>query len=238
MFKFRMPVLLVVAALLAGCRVVSLTGSGNVVTQEEAITGFDRLDVSQGFQVDVRQGDTFSVVIRVDDNLVEHLQVVKEGNTLKIGLKPGTSYDSERVTLEADVTMPELTGLDLRGGSHATIKGFKSAKALDAVLSGGCHLQGDVEAGAATFDLSGGSHVTLSGSAGDLTIDADGGSHAKLADLAVVDASVDASGGSHATVSPSGRLDAVAKGGSHVRYVGAPTLGTIDADGSSSVKKQ
>ena len=218
MYKLRMPILLIVTTLLASCGLVSpLTGSGNVVTQEEAITGFDKLDVNQGFQVDVSQGDSFSVVIRVDENLVEDLQVVKEGSTLKISLKPGRSYNLENVTLEADVTMPELTGADLAGGSH---------------------LRGDVETGDVTFNLSGGSHLTLSGSAGDLTIDTDGGSHAKLANLAVVDASVNARGGSHATVNPSGRLDAVAKGGSHVRYLGSPTLGTIDTDGSSSFKQE
>ena len=218
MFNLRISVLLVIATLLAGCGgLVSLTGSGNVVTQEEAITGFDRLDVSDGFQVDVSQGDTFSVVIRVDENLVEDLQVVKDGSTLKISLKPGRSYNLENATLEADVTMPELTG---------------------AALAGGSHLVGDVEAGDVTFKLSGGSHVTLSGSAGDLTIDADGGSHATLADLQVVNASVDARGGSHATVNPSDRLDSVAKGGSHVRYLGSPTLGTIDTDSSSSFKQE
>ncbi|TES91726.1 MAG: DUF2807 domain-containing protein [Anaerolineales bacterium] len=218
MFKIRISVLLVIATLLAGCGgLASLTGSGNVVTQEEAITGFDRLDVSHGFQVAVRQGGTFSVIIRVNDDLVEDLTVVKQGSTLKIGLKPGLSYNLENATLEADVTMPELTGADLAGGSH---------------------LVGDVEIGDVVFNLSGGSHVTLSGSAGDLTVAANGGSHAKLADLLVVNASVDARGGSHATVNPSGTLDAVVKGGSHVRYLGSPTLGTIDTDGSSSFKQE
>lgn len=218
MFKLRMLVLLVIVTLLAGCGgLVSLTGSGNVVTQEVAITGFEKLDVTQGFQVDVQQGDTFSVVIRVDDNLVEDLQVVKEGSILKIGLKPGRSYNLKNVTLEADVTMPELTGADLSSGSH---------------------LNGEVETGDVAFNLSGGSHVTLSGSAGNLMVAVDGGSHAKLADLAVVDANVEARGGSHATVNPSGRLDAVAKGGSHVRYLGSPTLGTIDTDSSSSFKQE
>jgi hypothetical protein len=80
--------------------------------------------------------------------------------------------------------------------------------------------------------------VTLSGSAQNLTIDAGGGSHAKLTDLAVVDAKVDGRGGSGATVHPSGRLDAVARGGSYVRYLGSPTLGTMDTDGSSSVKQE
>ena len=157
------------------------------------------------------------MVIRVDGNLVEHVRVVKEGSTVKIGLKPGTSYSPEGATLEADVTIPELAGADLSGGSH---------------------VRGDIEAGDVTFKLSRGSHVTLSGSAGDLTVDADAGSHAKLGDLQVADANVEARGGSHATVHPSGRLDAVARGGSHVRNVGSPTLGTMDADGSSSIKQE
>jgi len=218
MFKLKMIVLFIVAAMLAGCGgLSSLTGSGSVVTQEVDITGFDRLDVNLGFQVKVSLEDTFSVVIRADENLVEDLQVVKEGSTLKIGLKPGGSYNLEDVTLEADITMPELTGADLALGSH---------------------LRGDIEAGDVTFNLSLGSHVTLSGSAGDLKIDAGGGSHANLGDLAVVDARVEASGGSHATVNPSGTLNVVAKGGSHVRYLGSPTLGTIDADVSSSINQE
>jgi hypothetical protein len=227
-----------VAALLAGCGLGAITGSGNVVTQEEAMTGFDKLDVSDGFQVDVSQGDSFSVVIRFDDNLVEHLQVAKQGNTLKIGLKPGRFYNLRDATLEADVTMPELTGLDLSGGSHVTLSGLISAKALSADLSGGSHLTGDVEAGDATINLSGGSHATLSGSAGDLTIDASGGSHAKLAELVVVDADVEASGGSEVTVNPSGRLDADASGGSRVYYLGSPTLGKIDESGGSTVRRR
>jgi hypothetical protein len=218
MFKLRIPILLIAAVLIVGCGMVSpLTGSGNVITQEEAITDFDRLDVSQGFQVEVSQGDSFSVIIRVDDNLVERLQVVKDGSTLKIGLKPGRIYRLENATLEADVTMPKLTGADLAGGSH---------------------LRGDFEAGDVTFNLDGGSHVTLSGSAGDITVDANGGSHAWLADFAVVDAKVEARGGSHVTVYPSGKLDAVARGGSHITYLGSPSLGALDSDASSHIVQQ
>jgi len=233
--------LILAALVLNACSIgdgTTVRGSGNVVTQEEAISDFDRLDVAQGFQVNVSQADAFSVVIRVDDNLVEDVQVVKEDSTLKIGLKPGRSYNLENVTLEADVTMPELAGIDLNTGSLANIKDFKSAMALDADLSTGSHLEGDVEAGDTTINLSEGSQVTLSGSAGDLAIDARGGSHAKLADLKVDNANVEASGGSHATVNPSGTLDAVAKGGSHVKYLGSPTMGTIDDDGSSSIQQE
>jgi hypothetical protein len=238
MFKHRIPILLVVAALLAGCGTVSITGSGNVVTQEEAITGFDRVDASQGFQVDVSKGDTFRVVIRVDDNVVEHLEVAKKGDTLRIGLKQNRSYRLKNVTLEAEVTMPALVRLDLSGGSHATLTGFASTEDFNADLSGGSHLRGDIEAGDANFDLSGGSHLTLGGSAQDLRLDASGGGQIDLGNFPVVDANVELSGGGRATVNPSGRLDVDASGGSHVTYVGNPTLGDIDTSGGASVERE
>jgi serine/threonine-protein kinase len=172
MFKLRIPLLLVAAALMAGCGVVSLTGSGNLVTQEEAITGFDKLDVSQGFQVDVRQGDTFSVIIRVDDNVVEHLRVVKQGNTLEIGLEQTRSYSD--VTLQAEITMPELVGLDLSGGSRVAVSGSGEDISIDASGGSGADLASFTVVNA-NVDASGGSQVTVNVS-GMLNVDASGGS--------------------------------------------------------------
>ena len=233
---------LILVPLLAGCTLVSeqasITGSGNVVTQEETFTGFDKVDVSHTFKVDISQGHTFSVVIRVDDNLVEYLEVVKRGSTLKIGLKPGRPYNIRKATMEAEVTMPELTGLELSGASQGTITGFKSTKRLDADVSGASQLRGDIEAGDARFDVSGASQVTLSGSGQDVTIDASGASIVELADFPVADANVEASGASKATVNPSGRLDADASGASHIYYLGSPTLGKIDTSGASSVQRK
>ena len=236
----------VLVALLVGCtlveeissKVTSITGSGNVVTQEENITGFDKVDVSNAFKVDIRRGDMFDVVIRVDDNLLDYLDVAKRGKTLKIGLKPGRIYNIRKVTMEADVTMPELTGLELSGASHGTITGFESVKDLDVGLSGASMLRGDIEARDARFDVSGASQVTLSGSAGDVTIGVSGASTANLADFPVGDADIEASGASKVTVNPSGRLDAEASGASSVFYLGNPTLGNIDTSGASSVKRK
>ena len=211
-------------------------GSGNVVTQEFSITGFDKVDVSHAFTVDIGQADSFSVDVSIDDNLVEYLRVEKQGSTLKIGLEPGPNYLSTHAT--AEVTLPELTGLELSGASHGTVSGFESTRALDVDLSGASHLVGDVECGNARFDVSGASHLTLTGSGEDAIIDASGASHVDLADFPVADASVDASGASHATVNPSGRLNAEASGASHVKYLGRPSLGSIETSGTSSVEPE
>jgi hypothetical protein len=210
-------VLVVLFALLAGCARTSLTGSGKIVTREETFTGFDKLDVSHGFKVDVRQAEDFSVVIRVDDNVEQYLEVAKKGSTLEISLN--WNLITLRTTLEAEITMPDLAGLKLSGGTHCTVTGFKSTKALD-------------------LDVSGGSHATLTGSAGDVTINASGGSEADLSGFSVVDANVEASGGSEVTVNASGRLDADASGGSDIYYLGSPTLGTIKESGGGEVRRK
>jgi len=138
--------------------------------------------------------------------------------------------------MEADVTMPELVGLDLSGNSDATVSGFESNKALVVDLSGNSGLLGDIQAGDSRFDVSGNSSVTLSGSAGDVTIDASGSSEVDLTDFPASDGTVDASGASTVTVNLSGRLNADASGGSNIFYLGDPTLGVIDTSGSSTIQ--
>lgn len=239
---FILAFVIVLIVLLSACTLgkerITLTGSGNLVTREESLSGFDRVDASHSFQVQVSQGDTYRVVIRVDDNIAQYLKVEKSGSTLKIGLDSDYNYDLKRVTLKAEVTMSELTGLELSGASRANITGFASSKAFDVDLSGSSAVRGDIEAGDASFELSGSSDVNLTGSAGDVRIDASGSSDIDLSDFFTVDAKVEVSGSSEATVKPSGRLDADASGSSHIYYLGNPTLGKIDASGSSSVERK
>ena len=214
---FTLGIGLVMVVMSLGCGLIpgstTITGSGDVVTREEPITDFDKVDVSHAFQVDISQGDTFSVIVRVDDNMVEYLEVVKQGDTLKIGLKPS-------------------------GASHVTVTGFKSTKDLDVNLSGASRLRGDIEAGDATFDASGASRVTLNGSARNMTVEGSGASQIDLSDFAVADAKVKLSGASAATVNPSGTLDVDASGASDVYYLGNPTLGNVDTSGASSIQRK
>jgi hypothetical protein len=254
MFKHKMPVLLVVrvllavrvplavlvlflsVALLAGCAPLGL---GKVVTREEPITGFDRVEVGNAFKVDITQSDTYRVVVRVDSSFEQRLEVVKEGNTLKIGLKDeGGGLGIEAGTREAEITMPELTGLALSGSSDGTISGFKPTVALEVGLLGDSSLQGDVQAGDASLDARGGSKATLSGSGQNLTVVAGGNSTVDLSKFSAVDANVSADGASKVTVNASGTLDAVAGGNSTVYYLGSPTLGTIEESGSSEVRRK
>jgi hypothetical protein len=214
---------------------VSITGSGNVVTQEFDLSGFDRVEVSHAFDVKISQGSTYRVAVRVDGNVAEHLQIVTQGRTLKIGLKPRVYNMVNVATMEAEVTMPDLVGVELSGATGCTVSGFESAAALDVDVSGASSLQGDIAAGDATFDVSGASKVTLSGAGGDARIDVSGASTVDLGRFSVADANVQASGASHVLVNSSGTLVVDASGASTVRYRGSPSLGSVESTGGSTV---
>ena len=216
----------------------SKTGSGNILTIEEAFSDFDALDISHTFKVEVVQGDTYRVVLHIDDNFVDDLEIVQQGAVLRIGLTPEFRGVTTNATLEAEITMPELSGIEVSGASQAEILGFTSNASFAGEVSGASVLRGEIETGDTHLDVSGAGSAELSGHGDGLTVDASGGSSVDLADFAVTDALIDASGASSVTVYVSGTLSASASGASSVKYLGDPTLGSIDISGASSVSPE
>lgn len=228
---------LVILAALAGCNTIQLmTGSGNVVTREFDFSDFDEVDISHAFQGTITQGDSYSIVVRIDDNLEDSLRVEQQGGRVSIGL--GQLTTGVNATLEYEITMPSLTALRVSGAGQARLTGFNSGDAFSADASGASRIEGDVTSGDLTAGASGASTITLTGSGGNVRADASGASTIDLAAFTTADANVSASGASNVTVNTSGRLDADASGASSVHYLGQPTLGNIDESGASNVVQQ
>ena len=246
-------VVLLISVGLGGCRGRVIKGSGNLDTQDFNFSGFIRVEVSHAFEVEITQSSSYSVSITANDNLFEYIQVSKEGETLKIRLKPTITFGS--VTLRAKITMPELYELDLSGATRGTAQGFSSAhdfildlsgaSSLDMRdmsagdvkfdISGASRVTGDITAGDAEFEVSGASTVQLQGSANDIAIDASGASRVELAGFAVNNVDVNLSGASRGTVNLDGRLDVDLSGASNLEYAGKPTIGSISISGGSTI---
>ena len=220
--------------LFTGCNI--LVGSGNLETQEYSFSDFKKVEIGSAFKFDIKRSDTYSISITADDNVIEHVKVSKSGDTLKIGLSPFGSLGA--VTLEADITLPQLARLDISGASRGFISGFSSAEDIDIEISGASQLTGDITAGNIDIELSGASNIELDGSAGNLVADVSGASRCSLDDFPVNDADVEFSGASSGTINLSGRLDANLSGASRLYYIGEPTMGNIDTSGASSLSKR
>ena len=207
-----------------------------MVTVEGSFSGFENLDIGHSFKVDIIQSQTYSVVVRVDDSIEQYLVMDQSGDTLKLGLEDGRLYTN--VTLEAQISMPVLRSLELSGASDASFTQFASPNPFDLVISGASSAAGDIETGDVRIELSGASEAQLSGSGLDLTLEASGASEADLEMFTVNNASLDLSGSSDVTVNASGTLDVHASGASDVKYVGSPTIGTIETSGASTFQQK
>ena len=246
---------LLTSGLLLGCGGV-LRGSGKPRTEEFTFSDFTQVEVGRAFEFEITQSSSYSVSVTADDNLFEYIQVSREGETLKIGLK--TVSLQWPVTLKAVVTMPQLSGLNISGASEGTVANFSSTENLDIEVSGASSLDlADISAGDVKFDVSGASKVTgdfitgnvdfdvdgastvqLEGSANDVVVEADGASRVKLAGFTVNNADVSLGGASRGTVNLDGRLDADLSGASKLEYMGEPTMGTINTSGGSTLSRK
>ena len=228
--------------LLAGCTGISFGpatfGSGQPVTQEYDLAGFDGIAASHGFQVTLKPGDGFAVKVTADDNLTDYLMVDKRGDLLRIGLDNSSGRWFGSTTLRAEVTLPTLRKVELSGGSTASMTGFPPVDAFVGDLSGGSRLQGDVTAEDVSLTGSGGSRFVLAGGAESLTVNGSGGSRADVEELVAQQVSVELSGGSQASVQAARELNYTLSGGSRVNYSGDPAIGRSDASGGSKAEKK
>jgi hypothetical protein len=210
---------------------------GSQRTENLDFRDFSAIEAGSAVQVSVIQSDSYGVKISAGEKVFDRIEVTQEGETLKIGVKPGLFFGIFDV--KAEITMPALNTLELSGASKGVIDGFSSSSQFIAKVSGASSLDlsnfvvGDVE-----FEVSGASRFTGEGTGNNLVSSVSGASILDLTNFQVNDANVNLSGASHAIVNLTGRLNANASGGSNLEYIGEPTLGNINTSGGSNINKK
>jgi len=213
-----------------------LVGSGNLETEEYAFADFTAVEIDSAFEFQIEQSSSYSINVTTDDNVMDYVQVSKDGQTLKIGLRTGLRIGSvtlsigfgifprlESVTLKASVTMPQLRELTVSGASRGTVSEFSSTEDLNVKVSGASRVTGDITAGDAAIDVSGASRVTGDITAGNVEFGISGASTIQLEGSADdIDANV--SGASHLN------LDAFTVNNADVNFSGASS-GTVNLNG-------
>lgn len=99
-----------------------------MVTKEYPFSGFSRVEISDGFDMTIKRDEGFRVSTRFEETAVPYIQMDQEGDTLRITLEPDRTYHMVNITLDVEITMPELTELVLEDGAEATVTGFDDFK--------------------------------------------------------------------------------------------------------------
>jgi hypothetical protein len=244
-----------ILTLLSGCAANTKTSKSDekeLITRQYDYEGFNKIEVTSAFQVEIKQGDAYSINVTYDD--FSRIKLGKDGDILKVG-RQGKKWftPSHRIPI-VRMTVPNLDLIDLSGATKGTMSNFHSnnnltlrvaesshlstinisATKLVVEISGASDLRGTLKAmSVADFIVSGSSTVELIGEAADISAKVSGSSRCNLINYSVCNAEINVSGASNAWVNLNGRLDASVSGASNLTYLGNPAPIEIETSGGS-----
>ena len=205
------------------------------------LKGFDKLDMSSAFQIDVTQGSTFKVSVdaeRSED--LEDLSVTISNGTLFAKYrdgKGGWKWNNSRKKVYFTIVMPNLKMVDFSGATKSKIAGFNDLEELTLKFSGAANSEINVKADKVKLDCSGASSIKMNGNATKINFDVSGASNVNCYNFTAKDVDADISGASSVKVNASKTLSVEASGASSLRYRGQPSVKS-DVSGASSVKSE
>ena len=85
MCRLTGSLLLAIALALAGCGIETVRGSGKVISETRSVSGFDSVAMSGSGKLVIEQGETESLTITADDNLLPRLPAEVRGGELHLG---------------------------------------------------------------------------------------------------------------------------------------------------------
>jgi len=231
----------IIAALLCGCGLIQ--GSGNIVSESRAVSGFTQVALEGSGDLFITQGEEEGLVIEADDNLLPYIQTEVRNGTLHIGVKSPTSaipwptqtirYHLSMKTVEAvklygsgNIFSESIAAEDVKfliAGSGDIRIGELQADAVDTSISGSGTLRIDqVTAEAMETTISGSGKFFLAGRVTDQQIAISGSGDYKAFDLESQTVSLKISGSGDIELWVTESLDIHISGSGDVRYYGSP----------------
>lgn len=219
--------LFIIAALLFGACGVNIDinidkGSGNVITEERNVSGFDRVILTGIGDLTIIQGDTESMEIEAEDNVAANITTEVKNGTLEIGFNEKRILPTEPVKFT--VTMRTVRGLDTRGVSNIQSDKIDTDQ-LDLAISG----TGNINLRSLTADevkihVSGAGNLNAEGKVTEQKITLSGAGNYNGEDLESETADIVISGLGKVTVWATGKLDVKISGTGSVDYYGNPQV--------------
>lgn len=223
---------IIVLSAVACVDIIGERGSGNVITETRDVSGYNAIDLAGQGRVEVTFGDTESLVIEAEDNLMPLLTSDVEGGTLVLGTTENIDPTEDLVY---SVTVVELDGLFLSGSGEILAPDVVGDGIELEVSGSGAILLTDLEVDVVDAEIGGSGSIELAGVAERLNAAISGSGELDAEALSVDQANVDISGSGNAVVNVSDELVADISGSGSIEYVGNPTVDS-DISGSGNIE--
>lgn len=212
--------MLLLALMLSACEVsvpgISVTqGSGTVKTETRSVSGFTGVALRGIGTLTIRQGNTESLTITTDDNILPLLTSTVENGVLVLSGKDRT-IPRPTNGVKWDVTVTNLTSVALTGAGIVNVENVKTSSL--------------------TTKISGAGTMNVSGQASSQSISLSGAGNYNGRNFTAPTATVNISGAGNAFVNASQALDATVSGAGVVTYYGTPKV-TQHISGAGTVRQ-
>lgn len=223
------------ALMMSACGITVVRGSGKVVTENRAVSNYDSIALSSSGDLVITQGDTESLSIEAEENVMKYIRTVVRGHTLHIYLDPTSivNIDPEK-PMRFHVAMKSVNGLDLSGsGTIYTEK--VAADDLEINVSGSGNITiDDLTANSLSLDISGSGESRIIGMVDREKITISGSGTVNHEELVSKDVTVNVSGSGKSYVNASDTLEIDVSGSGDVTYTGTPKV-TQHISGSGDI---
>lgn len=235
-----MKKLLVLALLFSmvntACNYRRIKGSGNIISEQRSIGNAHKIKLEGSYDVELAPGQSASLKVEGDDNILPYIITQNEGGWLVIKSKDHINFSTKN-PLKVYITTDMLEAISLSGSGNIVGTGrFAGAEKLEVKISGVGNAKLEVNAPFVSANISGSGSITLIGETKDAKINISGIGSYKGIDLKAENAEVRVSGSGSATVFAENKLDVHVSGIGDVNYKGNATV-SQHVSGNGSVKK-
>ncbi len=208
-----------------------IRGSGDIIVEDRDVSGFDRISMAGAGKIILTQGDTESLSIETDDNLMEYIETKVVGDTLEIDFTDEIVFsEGGRDILEPSsgfvfrISVIDLEAIKVSGAADIQIEKLKTERLVITFSGAGDISIDDLNADTLEIYISGAGNVDLAGKVFSQYVTLSGVGRYAGFDLESQEASVTISGVGGAEVWATETLDVVISGAGDVEYYGNPSV--------------
>jgi hypothetical protein len=231
---FKIFVLSAIGLTTQACLFNGVSGSRNVTTENREINSdFNKLDVSQGIEVILTQGNSVTLSIEADDNLHEILMTEVKDSVLNIYFKENVS---QRKASKVYLTIPQVSGINTSSGAEVNGQNTFNATFINFDASSGSEINMRLIAQEVSANSSSGSDITLMGTCQMLIANSSSGSEINAGQLIAQVVKADASSGADIDVNAVDKFTGNASSGASIDTEGNPKSRSVDKSSGGSVQ--
>jgi hypothetical protein len=215
----------------------AVSGSGNIITENRTVSNFDKISLEGSGQLTLIQGETESLTIVAEDNILPLLESEVRDRTLYLGTKENSSFITTE-PIRYTVTMIDISGLSVAGSADIVAAVVDAVNLVIDVSGSGEINIGQLTADTLTASISGSANMVIAGEidSQDVTVSGSGDYEAGELDSNGADVTVDGSGKAVVWVNQS--LTANVSGSGNIEYFGTPDTVIENIDGSGEIVSQ